>query len=202
MRLYLDLETYRPRVEEAFAQEKIIAIGVLEDRTPYSPDSSKMDESHVKLHYFNEWDLGGESKVVSEFYNYLNDLVSSKYTVVVVGFNILRFDIPLLIQKGVEYNVGNLSELNKLWHNTFAIDYFQTTLPFHDMKFKGMKLEHLVEKAKSKGIDIPEPLGSGKDVKDWYEKKKYDDIIGHLEKDLKVIRTIDLNHRHIYFSDA
>lgn len=42
MRLYLDIETYRPRKEDAFIGEKIIAIGLLEDRTPYVPEFSEI----------------------------------------------------------------------------------------------------------------------------------------------------------------
>lgn len=58
MRLYLDVETYRPRREDAFIQEKMIAIGVLGDLTPYDPKSSKVwDKAKVKPRYFTEWEL-------------------------------------------------------------------------------------------------------------------------------------------------
>ena len=38
-RLYLDIETYRRNRYDAFINERIIAISVLEDWTPYSEDS-------------------------------------------------------------------------------------------------------------------------------------------------------------------
>jgi len=79
----------------------------------------------------------------------------------VAGFNVLRFGIPLLIQKGVEHGVGDLAELNRLWHSTYTIDYFQTTLPLHGMKFRGLKLEYLAEIARRAGAEVPKPLGSG-----------------------------------------
>ncbi len=204
MRLYLDVETYRSRKEDAFTGEKIIAIGILEDWTPYTPGSSEIwDDVRVRLRYFTEWELGGESSIVSQFYDYLRRLIQDWKNgkigfLNVVGFNILRYDIPLLIQKGIEYNAGSPAELNKLWHDTFTIDYFQTTLPFHDMRFKKLNVEYLVEKAKSNGICVPEPFGSGGDVKDWYENREYDKIIKHLEMDLKIIRVIDLNYRRVY----
>lgn len=34
MRLYLDVDTHRQREEDAFLQERVIAIGVLEDFNP------------------------------------------------------------------------------------------------------------------------------------------------------------------------
>jgi len=136
--------------------------------------------------------------LISKFYKYLKKLVDdnkSKHIkfLNVVGFNILRYDIPLLIQKGVEYCVASLRELNALWHSLFTIDYFQTSLPFHGMRFKGLKLELIAEWAKRAGVEIPEPYGSGKDVVQWFENKQYDDIIKHLESDLKITRVIDLN---------
>ena len=204
MRLYLDIETYRPRKEYAFTQEKIIAIGILEDQTLYTPGSSKVwDEPSVKFRYFTEWELGEELEIVFRFYDYLRDLIQEWKNreigfLNVIGFNILRFDIPLLIQKGVEHNVGSPAELNKLWNNTFTIDYFQTSLPFHNMKFKGLGAGYLVKKARNNGVDISELFGSGGDVKGWYENKEYDEIIRHLEMDLKVIRVIDLNYKLVY----
>ena len=204
MRLYLDVETYRPGEEDAFTREKIIAIGVLEDWTPYTPESSEIwSEPSVKSRYFTEWELGKESNIVSRFYGYLKRLILDwRYGRInfldVVGFNVLRFDIPLLIQKGVEHGIGSLAELNKLWHDTHTIDYFQTTLPFHGMRFKNLNIEALAERARDRGIDVPKLFGSGKDVKVWYENEEYDKIIKHLELDLTVIRVIDLNHGQAY----
>lgn len=116
----------------------------------------------------------------------------------IVEFNILRYDIPLLIQKGVEYSVRSLAELNKLWHNTFTIDYFQVTLPFHDIRFKNLNIGYLVEKARSGGIEVPKPYGFRGDIKDWYENGEYNEIIKHLEMNLKIIRVIDLNYKKVY----
>jgi len=66
------------------------------------------------------------------------------------------------------------------------------------MRFKDLKLEYLANKAKNIGIEVPEPFGSGKDVKNWYEDREYDKIFKHLDLDLRIIRIIDLGYRHIY----
>jgi hypothetical protein len=200
MRIYLDIETYRPVKEESFTNEKIVVIGVIEDWTPYRSSSSNIwDSSSVKTLFFKEWELGSEKNVLASFYGYLRNLINRWNNneinfINVVGFNILRYDIPFLIQKGVEYGVGSLEELNALWHNTFTIDYFQVFLPVNKMRFKGLGLRLLAELAKKKGLNVPEPHGTGEDVKEWYESKDYDNIIKHLESDLKIIRIIDLNY--------
>jgi len=204
MRLYIDVETYRKEKEDVFIREKIIAVGVIEDWTPYEPESTTIwDGKDVKFHYFTEWDLGSEYKLILAFYNYLNNLIERWKSgeidfLNIVGFNILRFDIPLLIQKGVEHLIGGLAKLNKLWHDVYTIDYFQTTLPFQGMKFKGLRLSLLIRMAKKIGIEVPEPYGSGEDVRRWYENKEYDKIVKHLEIDLRIIRIIDLNYEYIY----
>ena len=84
--------------------------------------------------------------------------------------------------------------LNVLWHNTFTVDYFQVFLPVKKMRFKGLGLGFLAEIAKDRGISVPEPYGSGEDVKNWYEAKDYDNIIKHLEVDLRILSVIDLNY--------
>lgn len=181
VKLYFDVETYRPQGRGAFTEEKVIAIGVLEEQ----PSD---EEASFKL--FTEWKTGSEKAAVGEFYRYLKALTGND-TVIVVGYNILRFDIPLLVQKGVEHGVGSLPELNKLWYNTYVIDLLQVTLPLNHMRFKGHSLEELSEKARSIALDIPEPYGKGADVAEWYEEGKYDEIEEHLKRDLGIIRAID-----------
>jgi len=62
------------------------------------------------------------------------------------------------------------------------------------MRFKGLGLSFLAEIAREKGVSVPEPYGSGGDVKNWYDTGEYDNIVRHLESDLRVLRIIDLNH--------
>ena len=206
VRLYLDMETHRPEKKDAFINERIIVVGLIEDWTPYRPESSATwNGNKVRFVYFTEWELGNEERIITELYSYLREVNKNRERglidfVNVVGFNILRFDIPLLVQKGVEHGMGSLAELNVLWHNTYTVDLFQTSLPFYSMRFKGLNLDLLVKWARNKGINVPEPYGSGSDVAKWYEEGRYDDIIKHLEIDLRIARIIDLNYRAVYES--
>jgi len=204
MRLYLDVETCRQSEEDAFLREEVVAIGVLEDLTPYSPESSNnWDPMSVRHRIFAKWELGDEAKVISQFYSYLRGLAQDVTNgrlkfVEVVGFNVLRVDIPLLVQKGVEHCAGSAAELNRLWHDMLVRDYLQISLPFHEMRLKGLKFETLVKKAKDAGLDVPEPYGSGEEVKEWCKNGEYDKIKNRLETELRALRIIDLNYRRVY----
>jgi len=201
MRLYLDIETYRPKKDDVFIDEKIIAIGIIEDWTSYIECSSVNDERKTNTFYFKEWEYGDEKNIICEFYKYLNKLKDSQYKknrfLEVIGFNILRFDIPLLIQKGFKYGVDGIENLNKLWHGTFVKDYFQICLPLNNMMFKNLKLTLLTDKLKNIGVDIPEPYGLSENIAELYKNNRYDEIIKHLETDLSIIRIVDLNSKKL-----
>ena len=80
MRIYLDIETYRRVREEAFINEKIIAIGFIEDRTPYEPSSAGKwsEDEGVKFYCLTEWELGGEQIVIHEFYKHLKRFIEEE----------------------------------------------------------------------------------------------------------------------------
>lgn len=167
VRLYFDIETYR-RENRAF-DEKVVAIGVLEDWTRYA-ESSLSEEATLRL--FTEWELGSEEKVVREFYRHVEEVNEGANFVCFVGFNVLRFDIPLLVQKGVEYGVSDVSSLNRFWHDTYTVDMFQVMLPANDMTFRGCTLEAMAERARKAGLQVPEPYGRGEQVGVWYERRE------------------------------
>ena len=204
--MYLDVETYRPNKESAFIKEKIIAIGVIEDWTRYDPESTSIrcEEGEASsvgcvFRFLTIWrNNNDESELVRSFYKYFMEVRNRADFIVVVGFNVLRYDIPLLIQKGFEHEVDSLERLNALWHDTFVIDYLQTTLPFNRMAFKDLRLERMVELARKASLDVEELHGSGEDVVRWYVEGHYDDVIEHLRRDLEAVRVIDLNFREFY----
>jgi len=192
VRIYLDIETYRPKKEDAFIHEKVIAIGILEDWTPYSPNS--LNEP-IEPQLFTEWELGSEKIVVEDFYKYLKGIFTDEVRfVVVVGFNILRMDIPLLIQKGLWYKVANIDELNFLWHNTFTIDFFQSLLPANKYLFKGLRMPRVFKVIRDElVVDAPQLEEHGEEIAKAYEGSEYMNIEEWLKQDLYAIRYLDLS---------
>jgi hypothetical protein len=61
VRLYLDLETYRPKKEGSFVEERIISSGLLIDESPYQEDSLKENLDPILL---SEWDGLNECEIV------------------------------------------------------------------------------------------------------------------------------------------
>ena len=198
IRLYFDVETPREKSDDAFLNEKVIAIGVIADRSEYSeeslsercepgPTSAKCE---VKL--FTEWGLGSEEAVIKKFYKYVEE-IRRENNIMFVGFGVLRFDIPLLIQRAVEYEgVDKLAKYNKFWHDVYVIDIFQALLPLNGMRFKGLKLATLAGRLKEIDKNAPEAHGEGSKIYDLYKERKYSEIEEHLKADLRIVRYFDL----------
>jgi len=189
VRLYLDLETYRPRKEDAFVNEKIILSGLLIDETPYQEESLNGDIKPILL---KEWDELDERKIVMKVQEYVKKALRSYRFAVICGFNILRFDIPLLLCKSIQYSLGNHDIITKMWNDCFAIDYFQQLLAANRNRFKGLTLDKIVEVANRFALKPPAYSTTGRVIKDLYDQGKYKEIEEHLEQDLKIIRWLDL----------
>jgi hypothetical protein len=63
VRLYLDLETYRPKKENAFIEEKIISGGFLIDETPYHEASLRSCTNPILI---SEWAGHTECQIVAK----------------------------------------------------------------------------------------------------------------------------------------
>ena len=189
VRLYFDLETYRPRKEGSFVEERIISGGLLIDETPYQEDSLKESIDPVLI---SEWDGLNECEIVRKVQDQVREALRNHRFAVVCGFNILRFDIPLLICKCVQYQLGNHNEIAKMWNNCFTIDYFQQLLVANKNFFKGFSLDKIVEVSRKLGLKPPSYSTSGSAIKELYDQGKHKEIEKHLKQDLLIVRWLDL----------
>ena len=110
VRIYLSIETYRPKDGNSFLDERIIAIGFTEDKSPYS---ERIFDRYYKTHMFTEWKEESEKQLILKFYDVMQNL-NARY-IAITGHNILRFDLPLLIQKISEFK--RIENLNRFWHH-------------------------------------------------------------------------------------
>mgnify|MGYP001045511679 CR=1 FL=1 len=189
VRLYFDLETYRPQKEGAFIDERIISVGLLRDETPYQ-ESSLYEEIEPIL--INEWNGLDEHSIVSTLQDQVRETLGSYRFTVLCGFNILRYDIPLVMCKLSHYSLGKHDAIAKMWHDCFTIDYFQQLLIANSNRFKGFTLEKIIDVAKKFNLKPPEYSTSGRDIKELYDQAKYDEIEEHLKQDIRIIRWLDL----------
>jgi len=208
-RLYLEVETCAQKDEEeendpkddVFLRDQVIAIGALLRRPSENPSTCIIHDSNLRL--FTERRSGDESYLIREFYKWFIQLTQSE-KIVVIGFDILRYDIPLLIQKGFEYGVGNIAELNKLWHNTHVIDYQQVALQYYNFPGKPT-FPSLVEVVKETDVNVSKLCSSDGNVntskkaricKKVNEDGEYNKIVECLRAKLEALCNIDLNFKH------
>jgi len=151
------------RKKYVFLKEKVIAIGA-SLRRPSASQSTCIGDGPI-FRLFTSLRPDNERNLIREFYDWFIQLTQTE-KIVVIGFDILRYDIPLLIQKGVEYDVGSIAELNKLWHNTHVIDYQQVALPYYNLPGKATfpRLKDLAEAAGRAGVGVPELCDSDGDT--------------------------------------
>jgi len=185
LRLYLDIETYRPKA--AFGNEKIIACGFLLDDT--SRESQNFSHE-PKFEYFHAKKLSEEKRVLKQALGFISGL---GVNVEIVGFYILRFDIPLIISRVAKLGIMDVEKVSSFFNNCFCIDYSQVLLPTNEMRFKGLKLNTIISKCKGMNLRIqpPEYYGDGSKVKELFEQGRYEEIKKH-KADLDAIRWLDL----------
>ena len=191
VRLYMDVETYRPDSAGAFVNEKIILIAFLKDESAFSVDSLTVDPELIA---FPNDGPSEENEILKRSLDLVRDMRLTHRIVDVIGFNILRFDIPLIISKASENNIDSVANLSKLWNDNYCADHFQLLLPANNRLFKGLRLDNVVRLAKELNLSPkpPDSYGRSKDIKDLHEQRKYDEILKHCVADLKIVRWLDL----------
>jgi DNA polymerase elongation subunit (family B) len=189
VRIYLDLETYRIEKEDCFVKERIISCGLLIDETPYREDSLKVGIDPILI---SEWNGRDEREIVRQVHGQVKQARINHNFTVVIGFNILRFDIPLLICKCAQYGLDKHDQIAKMWNNCFTIDYFQQLLAANKNFFKGLSCGKIMEVSKRLSLKPPPYRTSGSEIRDLYDQGKFKEIEEHLKNDLVIVRWMDL----------
>ena len=162
-RIFFDIETYNPdSTRRPKFNEKVITVAF------------KTDTSDIII--LKEWEIG-EREVLRRFIEEIN----RTYWPNLVGHNILRFDIPVLIYRSFENGLGSLNELSTIFIDSFPIDTIQCLLPSNNLYFKGLGLNDCARKL---GIEIKGC--SGRDIAQHYEQGNYDEIILHNTEDVLI----------------
>ena len=139
-------------------KSRILAISLLEDWTPYGG----LADAGRPRHY-TYWDSSGEEELVRRVLSRLVELrsVEGARLVSVIGFNILRLDIPLINSRALGYGVASATDLAELWFDSFVIDLVQAMLPSRGMRFKSITVEELARQARMHGysVEVPDRRG-------------------------------------------
>ena len=160
-KIFFDIETYCPNTSQRPKfKEKIITIAY------------KTENSEISV--LKEWEIG-EKKVLRRFL----EIIKQTDWPNLVGHNILRFDIPVMIYRSIENDLGSLHDLMTLFMDSFPIDTIQCLLPANNLYFKGLRL---TDCANYMGIEMKSCLGN--EIGKHYENENYEEIIRHNIEDV------------------
>ena len=186
--VFFDAEMYRALKDKFYSGAKIVAIGYIYVRSNIDRLVASTRD-YPKITILTEWKLGSEKNIVKFFYEYLKHL-SSKGPLRLVGYSILDYDIPLLIERLVHFKLGTLKELNEFFYQrVISIDLRLLGLIFNNLTLKGSSLSNAVQNIHYKDPILPRVNNteSGAAVKELYEQRNYEQIEQHLKNDLKEI---------------
>lgn len=160
-RVFLDIETYSPGQRPTY-DDKVIAIAY------------KLEGSPVKV--LKEWE-SDEKEILNKFLEEIQHIDNLN----IVGHNVLRFDIPLIINRAAEYGIATVGDLMKLLLDAYPIDTIQAQLPANRFYFKGLSL---AECARRMGVETRSCPSS--EILSRYEIGDYEAITEHIIEDVLV----------------
>jgi uncharacterized protein YprB with RNaseH-like and TPR domain len=157
--LFFDIETHstgeRPKYDD-----KIIAIAY---KTPDTP-----------VTVLKEWE-SDEKQILKTF---LLE-IQARQSLVLVGHNILRFDIPVIIRRAYRHRLAPLENLMWLTLTAYPIDTLQCLLPTNNLYFKGLGLRDCVQRLGIQSATCP-----SSDIIIHYEASNYAEIVEHVTEDV------------------
>jgi DNA polymerase elongation subunit (family B) len=175
---YLDIETYSPGKEPMFSDKAILI---------YYKEELGGDVV-LKL---KEWEEG-EKSILSKFYDMLRKRLALKRTFTLIGWNIIRFDIPFLTYRLFFHKIDNLDNILEIFRRAYWRDLRQCLLPFNSYRFKGLNEEDV-----AKRLDISPSKYSNRAIKTFYEKHEYKKIEEHAMSEMRFLSALSWKMRNL-----
>lgn len=157
--LILDIETYS-NTDQISYDDKIIAIAYKTENT--------------SIQILEEWKFNEKiilTKFLSIYQNYKRPRL--------IGHNLLIFDLPIIINKAFLFGIDTLSNLMKLFLNSYPIDTIQVQLTKNSFNYKGLSLKNCMKNIGYKTSTYP-----GAMIKYLYDIHEYDAIREHVIEDV------------------
>ncbi len=179
MRFYFDIETYSRAGYPQFT-DKVIAIAF-----------KGLD---TKLKLLAEWKTS-EKEILEGFFDHVKGRLEEGIRTELIGYNVLRFDLPFLIIRAFHHKLDSLENLQGIIHETYTKDLIQCLLPYNNFTFAGLNSLNVASRL---GIPIQY---AGRDVKEFYENREYDKIEEHIGSDVLFVERLDQVLREKTFSN-
>ena len=103
----------------------------------------------------------------------IKDSFKSYNFTVISGYNLLKFDIPLLTARCVKNSLNDLNMVSKIWHSCLIIDQFQQLLIANGNTFRGSSLDNVIATAKKLNLAPPPHNGDGGAMRELYPNGRY-----------------------------
>jgi predicted PolB exonuclease-like 3'-5' exonuclease len=138
-----------------------------------------------------EWN-SSEKAILKEFYDFLKNKLETEKTLMLFGFNTLRFDLPLLACRISFNEIDGATNVLENFRKIYAIDLRQCLLPFNKYRFKGLSSDEVARR-----FGIEPPKHSNKDIKTFYEREDYEKIEEHSLSDMRILSDLSWNMREL-----
>lgn len=168
MLLYFDIETFSENGFKA-GTTKIISIQYRD-----------FDGNYKML---KEWE-SSEADILQKFFTDLKMMKREDF-LMLVGHNVLRFDIPMIIRRMVANGIESVDDLEDFFHNVFVVDTMQCMLPFNSMRFKGLNTEEI-----SRRLGITVPHHRNTEIESFYRNREFRKIEQHALADIDFVQDL------------
>lgn len=166
MLLYVDVKTFSERGFKSGSM-KVILI--------------QYRDFEGRLRVLKGWE-SSEKEVLGAFLSDLRRMKRDGF-LMLVGHNVLRFDVPVLIRRMAANGLDSAENLEDFFHDVATVDTMQCMLPFNSMRFKGLSADDI---SASLGI----PGRSNGDVEKLYREKRFAEIEARAAPDLDFVQSL------------
>jgi DNA polymerase elongation subunit (family B) len=168
MLLYFDIETFS---ENGFRADTTKVISI----------QYKDHQGNLKI--LKEWE-SSEKDILQKFLTDLKMMKKDDF-LILVGHNILRFDLPVIIRRMVANGIDGHGNLEDFFSNIATLDTMQCMLPFNDMRFKGLSSEGIAQM-----LGITPPHHKNTEIESFYKNREFQKIEQHAIADLKFVEDL------------
>ena len=179
------MEMFR-RSNKFFSNAEIIAIGYALAAPNLNYVIKKLKD-YPDIFLITTWKEGNEKSVITKFYNILREIRRNQ-RITLIGYGVLIYDIPFLIQKLYFNQIDDLKNLNEFFHDLRIIDLRLVGLMYNNMRFSGSSLAETMKKIEYQDriLQKPKEFMLGSSISELYKQRKFKQIEEHLINDIKM----------------
>jgi len=198
--LFLDIETYSaPNNPESSFNPYLPESKVLVISYSYYPGFKPPTREEIKPPVFlKEWEVG-EVGILQRFYGELERICQqdSIKHLTIVGYNILKFDLPYLFGRMTHHRIAPEQDLYRALFQTWGLDMFQLSPVINEKVPEVERLWGVGQKAANRFFNLQVKEGTGLDCSRYYDAGQYDLIMKYCTEEFTFEQLLDAMYLHI-----